>query len=337
VLIAGCALAIAGPASARGIKQGFFRVELGTGKVETASQGPAGPVVRWPPVDTDARRSITSDERTLSVYDEVPGNPGSRKLTWQFTLPGSGPGWMPWRVLQGDTVICAWREEVPDRRDRYREIVRAVDIPRKQVLWERVLQAQDPAGAAGIGAHHLIVDQPSEALVLETRTGRVVRRLAKSEPSFAVTRPAPDRIWVEAGNVLESIDEATLRTVWRISKQGELLWLVPIPGSGDWLMKTASHAYRVRAADGHAAWSAPSASSSRPLVHDGRIYEGTLVVESSRRRARMAVIERDLQSGTVVREVPLGVHDGFFDQADVAAVEAKAGWLDVATHFTVLD
>jgi hypothetical protein len=335
-LIAGCALAIAGPASARGLKQQFFRVELRTGKVEAMSEGPAEPVVQWPSPDSDARRSITNNERTLLVYDEAPGDPASRHVTWQFTLPGSGPGWMPWRVLQGDTVICAWSEPVPDQRDQHRQIVRAVDIPRRKVLWERVVSAQDPAGAA-IGAHHLAVDQPKEILVLETRTGRLVRRLAKTEPSFAVTRAAPGQVWVETGGVLEALDEATASTLWRTAKQGELQWLVPIPGSGDWLMKTAGHAYRVRAADGHAAWSAPSAASSRPLVHDGRIYEGTLVVESSHRRARMVVIERDLQSGKQVREYPVGSHAGFFDQADVAAVEAKDGWIDVATHFTVLD
>lgn len=338
MLIAGCALATAGRASARGHKQLFFRLELRTGLVQAVSRGPLEPpVVQWPSPVADARRSITSEERTLLVYDEAPGDPAGRKPTWQFTLPGSGAGSMAWSVLQGNTVACAWREEVPGQPYQYRDIVRAVDMPHRKVLWERVLQADMPAGAAGVGVDHLVLDQPSEVLLLETRTGRVVRRLVKTEPSFAMIRPGPGRIWVEAGSVIECIDEDTTNMIWRASKQGELQWLLAIPGGDDWLMKTAGHAYRVRAADGRAVWSAPSAASSRPLLDRDRIYEGTLVVDGGHRRAQIVVIERDLHSGKVTREYPLGSYDAFFDQGQVAAVEARGGWVDVTADFIVLD
>jgi hypothetical protein len=336
-MVAGCALAIAHPASARGRKQLFFRVELSTGKVEAVSQGPPAPVERWPSPVTESRRSITSDERTILVYDEATRVPIDRTPIAQLVVPGSGAGWIPWRVLQGNTVVYAWREEVPDHRSEYRDLARAIDLSSRKVLWERVLTADMPPGAAGVGADHLVVDQPGEVLVLVTRTGQVVRRMAKTEPSFAVTRPRPGRVWVEAGGVVECLDEATMRTVWRLPKQGGLLWLLPIPGGDDWLLKTNGHDTRVRAADGHVAWSTASASVSRPLVHGDRIYEGTLGADRGRRHAQMVLIERDLRTGKAVREHPLGAYDTFYDQSSLTAVEVRDGWIDVAADFIILD
>jgi len=338
VLIAAHALATTASASARGRRQASFRLELGTGKVQALSQVVApAPVAPWPAPVGDPRRSITSDERALVVSEPDPGDPSGRKVSWQFTVPGSGAGWNPWRVLQGHTVVYAWREEIPDQRYQYRDIARALDMDSRKLLWERVDPAHDPPGAVGVGADHLVVDQDTAVLLLETRTGRVVRRLAKTEPSFAVASPRPGRVWIEAGGVIECIDQATMTTVWRASKQGALVALQPIRGGDDWLVKTDNHTYRVRAADGRQLWSARSTSASRPVLSGDRAYEGSLVVDGSRRGAQMSVTVRDLASGKVVRDYPLGRHDGFFDQASVVAVEARDGWVDVTAEFTVLD
>ena len=332
-----CAV-LEGAASARGRRQMAFRVDVRTGQVDALSQvAEAPPGAPWPAPAGDPRRSITSDQRTVLVFEGDPGAPATSKLAWQFTLPGSGEGWMPWRVLQGNTVAVSWREEVPDRPHQYREIVRAIDMPTRKVLWERVDPYHDAPGAFGVGADHLVVDQDSQVLVLETRTGRVVRRIAKTGESFAVASPRPGRAWVQAGSVVECIDDSTMKTVWRTSTQGQLISLSPVPGGDDWLMKTARQTIRLQAADGHLVWSAPSKSTSRPLLRGDRIYEATLSVERTARHAKLSLIARDLRSGKVVREYALADHDGFFDQARAAVVEARDGHVDVAADFIVLD
>lgn len=313
-------------------------MDVRTGNLERPSDVAARPpVAPWPAPGADARRTITSEERTLSVLEGEPGDAARKKTVWQFTVPGSGAGWIPWRVVQGNTVTYAWREEVPGQRYQYREIVRAMDTTSGKVLWERVGPYHDPPGAAAVGADQLVVDQDGAVVFLETKTGRVVRRIAKTEEAFAVASPRPGRLWVAAGNVIECIDEGSMKTVWRTSKQGELLWLLPIPGGDDWLVKTAKQTIRMRAADGRPLWSAPSTSASRPLVSGDRIYEGTLVVKEAHRRAEMTVVARDLHSGKALREYALGPYESFFDSASVAAVDARDGWVDVAAEFIVLD
>jgi hypothetical protein len=160
-----------------------------------------------------------------------------------------------------------------------------------------------------VGADHLVIDQDSHVLVLETRTGRVVRRIAKGEE------------WIDG----------------RASKYGHLFELVAIPGSDDWLAKTANRTARFNAVDGHQVWSAPSTSTARPLPSGDRIYEATLTIERAKQHARMSLIARDLGSGEVVREYPVGRHDGFFDQADVTVGGARDGWVEVTGDFVVLD
>jgi len=316
----------------------YFRVDVRSGDVQPVSDVAARPpIAPWPAPGANARRTITSEERTLSVLEGEPGDAARKKTVWQFTVPGSGAGWIPWRVVQGNTVTYAWREEVPGQRYQYREIVRAMDTTSGKVLWERVGPYHDPPGAAAVGADQLVVDQDGEVVFLETKTGRVVRRIAKTEEAFAVASPRPGQLWVAAGNVIECIDEGSAKTVWRTSKQGELLWLLPIPGGDDWLVKTAKQTIRMRAADGRQLWSAPSTSASRPLVSGDRIYEGTLVVKDAHRRAEMTVVARDLRSGKALREYALGPYEGFFDSASVAVVDARDGWVEVAAEFIVLD
>lgn len=331
------ALAAAHPAAARDLTRSSFRVDLQTGQVQAVSQvaEPTGPP--WPSPGIDATRSIAVDGRTLSIVETGPGDRAAGKVRWQFTVPGSAAGWIPWQVVQGDTVAYAWREEVPGQRFQYRDVVRALDVTSRRVLWERVDPAHDPPGAAAVGAAHLVVNLASAAIVLETRTGRVVRYLARRAPSFTVTRPGPGRLWVEAGGVLECIDEATAAPRWRVPLDGALRWLLPVPGGDDWLVKTDGRTYRLRAADGRLVWSSPSASGSRPLLSGDRIYEGTVVTDGAHRHARMAVISRDLQTGKAVREYPLGSHDALFDDGSVTPVEARDGWVDVTARFVVLD
>jgi hypothetical protein len=51
----------------------------------------------------------------------------------------------------------------------------------------------------------------------------------------------------------------------------------------------------------------------------------------------MSVIARDLGSGKVLREYPLGRDEGFFDRGSATVVEARDGWADVAVELLVLD
>jgi hypothetical protein len=63
----------------------------------------------------------------------------------------------------------------------------------------------------------------------------------------------------------------------------------------------------------------------------------TLLLTHGPSRAQLSVIVRDLQSGKMLREYPLGRHEQFFDRSNVAVVDARDGWVDVAGQFTVLD
>jgi hypothetical protein len=325
----------AGSALARGRHHKFFRLELSTGKVEQLSDLPARkPVAPWPAPAADPRRSITSDVRTLVVLEATAG----RRL-WEFTVPGSGDGWIPWRVLQGNTVTYAWREQTPGQRNQYRDIVRAIDMTTRKVLWERIGPYHDPPGAIAVGAAHIAVDQDSEVVFLETRTGRAVHRIAKTdetEESFAVASARPGRVWVAAGDAIECIDDRTMKVIWRAPKRGALLSLQPIPGGDDWLAKTASHTLRLRAGDGRVLWSSPSPSTSRPLISGGRIYEATLA-KTSARRGELSVVVRDLGTGAAVREHVLDRYEHFFDEVTAVAVDARNGKVDVAAEFIVLD
>jgi hypothetical protein len=339
-LVAACVVLAAGSALARGRHHKFFRLELSTGKVEPLSDLPARkPVAPWPAPAVDPRRSITSEQRTLLVFEATAGDRAGRNV-WQFTVPGSGDGWIPWRVLQGNTATYAWREEVPGQRNQYRETVRAVDMTTRKVLWVRIGPYHDPPGAVGVGADHIALDQDSEVLFLQTRTGRVVHRIAKSigksEASLVVASPRPGRVWVAAGDVIECLDDRTMKVIWRAPKRGALLSLQAIAGGDDWLAKTDSHTVRLRAADGRVLWSSPSASTSRPLISGDRIYEATLATDSDR-RGQLSVVARDLGTGAVVRAYGLGRYEHFFDEASLAAVDARHGTVDIAAEFIVLD
>jgi outer membrane protein assembly factor BamB len=336
-MVAACALLIAGPTFARGLHRMSFRVDLRTGDVESLPRAVEPPAVApWPSLPADQRRWVTSNRRTLVVLEGNPGDRGPSKATWQFTVPGSSEGWMAWHVVLGRTVVYAWREQVPGQLYKYRETIRAMDMDGLNVLWERVELAHDPPGAAAVG-DFLVVDRGNEVVLLETRTGRLIRSIAKSAPPFAITSPGPGRVWVEAGDAIECIDDSTTKPSWRISKQGRLLWLVPVPGSDDWLVKTTGHVYRVRAADGRVVWSAGSTSASRPLLNGNHMYEATVVRDRSHDHAQLSVIARDLQTGKVLREYPLPSYDAFFDQGRVTAVEVHDGRVDVAAEFIILD
>ena len=327
----------ASTAFARGLHQIGFRLDVLTGEVRPRSRVTPPPVLPWPSPLADPRRSTTHDQRTVIVQEGDPAAPGPWRTIWTFTLPGSDDGRIAWEVVQGSTVAFAWRARVPGQQNQYRDTIRAVEMHSRTVLWEQVEPAHGQVDAVAVGTDYLVVDRDREVRLLETRTGRLVRRIAKSEPSFAVTRPGPGRVWVEAGDVIECIDERTMKTVWRVSKQERLLWLLPIPGSDDWLVKTAGHAYRLHAADGRLVWSARSTSASRPLLSGNRAYEATLVRDPTHKHAQMSVIARDLQSGDALREYALGSYDHFFDQGSVAAVEARDGWVDVAAELVILD
>jgi hypothetical protein len=177
---------------------------------------------------------------------------------------------------------------------------------------------------------------------LETRTGRAVHRIGKTdktgktEESFAVASARPGRVWVAAGDAIECIDDRTMKVMWRAPKRGALLSLQPIPGGDDWLAKTDSQTVRLRASDGQVLWSSPSASTSRPLISGDRIYEATLA-KTSGRRAELSVVARELDTGAVVRAYVLDRYEHFFDEASAVAVDASNGAVDVAAEFTVLD
>ena len=165
-MVAACAIAAAGPASAG--HKAAFRLNLRSGDVvEAANVEAPSPVEPWP-APHDPRRSITSEEQTISVFEGDPGDPAARKVVWQLTLPGSGAEWFPWQVLQGNTVTYARREEVPGQKYRQRDVTRAVDMDSQKVLWERVDPVLDSPGAAGLGADHLVINQEKEVVVLET-------------------------------------------------------------------------------------------------------------------------------------------------------------------------
>lgn len=334
LLVAACVMQTAGPASARGRRHVGFRVDVRTGVVETLAQAPQLPAERSWPQPAGDRRRITADKGTVQVFE---GDPAVDTPIWQFAIPGAGDGWSPWQLVQGNTVAFVWRDAMPGRPYEFRDIARAVDMTRGNVLWERIGPAHDPPGAATVGADHMVVDEPTEVVVLETRTGRVVRRLGAGEHAFAAASPSSGRVWIEAGDVIECIDARTAKPIWRASKQGELRALVPVPGTDDWLVKTTSRTYRWRAADGRQWWSAPSASSSRPVLAGGRLYEGTLVEEDRHRRARISLIARDVRTGKVIDEYQLGRHDMFFDQSTVVAIEARDGHVDVVAEFILLD
>jgi outer membrane protein assembly factor BamB len=336
--VASCALLAAGAAAGRDRRQLFFRLDVRSGAVAELSRlEPLAPVLRWPAPATDPRRFVTSRDRTLMLIEGEPdGAPATRKVTWQFTLPGTGAGMVRWTVLQGSTLTFLWREEARDQPRGYRDVVRAMDMDSRKILWERSYPMNEPPQGAGLGADHVAVDTEKEVQVLEKTTGRLVRRLAKSTPAFAVTSPGPGRVWMEAGDVIECVDEGSAKTLWRASKQGPLLWLLPLPGGDDWLMRTTGHLYRLRASDGRPAWSVDSTSSSRPLPTDGRIYEATFTVDD-RRRSLLSVIARDLETGKALREYPLGRQDTFFDRLTVSVVAAKAGHVDVTAEYIVLD
>jgi hypothetical protein len=337
-LLAAGTLLVAGTANGRSGEQLFFRVDLASGRVQRLSKlDLPRPVAGWPPPVLDERRSVTSRDGTLILLEGDPVRYLDRKITWQHTIGPAGGGWLAWRVLQRNIVTYLWREPIPGQRDQHREIIRALDMNTRKTLWERVGPLYEPPAGAPLGFDHLLVDQPKEVLLLETRTGRVVRQFPKSDDSFAAARPAAGRLWMEAGGFIECLDEATTRTLWRFPKTGRLVWLVPIPGSDDWLVKTASHAYRIRAADGGQIWSAQASSVSRPLIHGDRIYEGVLEDGRSSTGTKILVVVRDLQTGRTLRAYPLGQYPRHFDQGTAAAVGARAGTVDVAAKFIVYE
>lgn len=202
------------------------------------------------------------------------------------------------------------------------------------MLWSRHGTLNSSTGAGAVGPSHLLLDQSTEVLLLETRTGKELRSFRKSAPQFAVSRPIPGRIWLEAGERIDCLDEATTSTIWSLSTQGALLWLLPIPKSDDWLIKTSSHAYRVRPTDGARAWSAETAGSSRPLLTDDRSYE---VLLEGRDWPYLILVARDLQNGHVLRRYTVDRYKNFFDEARVSAAAARNGSVDVAAEFRVLE
>jgi hypothetical protein len=321
-------------ASARSLERLFFRIELATGKVRQLSALPEPPrAPPWPEAPTDALRSMTARNGTLILLERDRARPNANEIRWQHTVE-TGKGWFPWQVLQGSLVTFLWREEVAGHPGQYREIIRAIDLETHQVLWSRVSSLHDPAGAHAFGRDHILVDRASEVLLLETKTGRQVRSFPKRSGSFAVAQPAPGRFWLEAGERIECLDEATTDTVWWLSKEGALRWLLPIPGSDDWLIKTSSHAYRIDPKSGHATWSSKAPSDSGPLLSGNRSYEASL---EGRSEARLVLVARDLRNGKVLRRYTVGRYRSFFDQGRVSAVAVTRGSVDVAADFLVLD
>ncbi|HET9960526.1 MAG TPA: PQQ-binding-like beta-propeller repeat protein [Polyangiaceae bacterium] len=324
-------LSLAAPASARSREPLNFRVDLGTGKVQRLtrlSEPPYRPP--WPPPPRDKRRSLATRNGTLIVFDEEPRR-GIRKLRWQQTLE-TGPGWFPWTLIQQNTVTSLWSEEVPGQPHQYREVIRAIDLETREVLWTRVGPSHPDGGAEPLGPDRLLVDQRNEVLLLETKTGKVLRSFRKDADFFSVSQPSPGRIWLEAGERIECLDELTADTLWSVPKSGAVLSLRPIPKSEDWLVQTSSHVYRLRPADGLQAWSAVARGGSPPLLWNNRSYEAWL--EGSNPHTLM-LVERDLQNGKVLREYVLGQHVGFFDKATVEAISLRAGAVYVVADFFV--
>jgi hypothetical protein len=332
VLVLAIGWLAAGPATARGRQRLAFRVELRTGTVTPIPDRDGALVPILPPPRGDSRRAATHRDRTVILLEGDPAVPGERKIIWE--LPGGTQpnGFMPWSVVQDDTLVFAWREE--RRRGEYRELTRAYSIATRKLLWQRDDPYHDAPGAGALGPDHFVLDQDQEVLLLETRTGRVLRRLAKSEDFFAVSRPEDGKVWVEAGAVIECLDEKSARTLWKLPKMGKLISLDGL--GGDWLVKTATHAYRIHG-DGAVVWSAPSDARSRPVIRGDRSFEGSLDGSRATKDVRILLRARDLGTGKVVREYLVASYPRFFDEGLVAALAARDGSVDVGAQFTVLD
>ena len=61
-------------------------------------------------------------------------------------------------------------------------------------------------GAVAVGAAHIVVDQDTEVLFLETRTGRVVHRVAKSEESKEGTATIRRLTLHGGGSIVERLE-----------------------------------------------------------------------------------------------------------------------------------
>jgi hypothetical protein len=332
-----------GPAAARGGKEMLLRVDLRTGAVASLPlpRATTFPPTRLPPPPRDPRRFATHREGTALVLAE---DPDAAKRRILLELPAAPPGatYMPWSVLQESTLATAWREErkMPGRPSGYRDVIRTFDLETRALLWTRDDPYHDAPGAFAIGPALFALDQDHEVQLIETRTGRVLRQVAKredEEESFAVTSPAPGRTWLEAGDVIEALDPASARPLWRLPKEGKLLSVDRLPGGDQWLVKTARHAYRIDGRDGRVVWSAPSPCWSAPALAGARAYEACLDDHRDARWATASLVERDLATGKRLREYHVLRYQQGFDQATAVAVQARAGSVDVYARFLVLD
>jgi hypothetical protein len=336
------AVAAGGHARARALARFQFRVDTATGKTRQL-WGASGTDANWkrpPPTGGDRAAPAARVARSVNLtgragvailYDKT-GN-----VQVRVPMSDGQYDWAPWAVQQGDLLVFAWRSVAKGvTPETYRDAWTAVDVRDGRRLWRRDNPWwYDPGEAAALNDRAVVIDGPKQVEIIDSRTGKTLRGLAKGDRWFSMT-DLPDGLLVEAGVDLHLLDRVSGDSRWTIGKHGPLVSWTPLPGAGRALMQTNSSTALVDARTGKVLWTKPSSSEYDAWVIGDRIYEPTL----ERRGLDDAIAgltERRLADGAAVGHYLIQHYKQFGDIGRAKIIGVHDRQVDVETEWIVLD
>jgi hypothetical protein len=330
-------------ALARGRREVHSRVDLATGSV-TPIASPSLPAAALTTPRAAAALVARHDAGVVAVRTAS----GKDRLT--LAVGKYEHEWMPWWAFQPGLFVFDWRERVvvPGKPDAYRDVLRGVDLATGAELWRR-----EAVAAAAVGARWLIVYSGTGFDVVDSRTGKVERRLALAGSEPGALAIAGGDTLVDTGQVLARFD-ASGTIAWRADGLGAIVSVVPLaqpaarylpdprhpaaplPATGAWLVVTESRLAVLDPVTGKVRWSTPAASPS-VLIDGTQLFATHVARHPTRSSATVTLVVRELATGKVTRELELVRYDHFFDTATAVVVAKRGNLVEVTSEFTVLD
>jgi hypothetical protein len=336
------AAALPGRARARSLERFQFRVDTATGKTRqlwgasgedanTQRPKPTGGARLAPAPRLLHSGGVSGNAGAAILYDKA-GN-----VRVRVPMSDGETDWSPWAVLRGDLLVFAWRSKakgvVPETT---RDAWTAVDVRDGRPLWRRDNSYWYDAGeATALNDRALVVDGPSQVEIVESRTGKTLRALAKRDRAFSMT-DLPDGLLVEAGDDVHLLDRATGDSRWRIGKHGGLISWTPIPGANRAIMQTAGATAVVDTRAAKILWNEKSSSAAELWIVGDRIYEPT-IERRSMEQSIVGLTERRLADGAAVGHYLVQDYRGFCDIGGAGIIGAHDGQVDIETEWIVLD
>jgi hypothetical protein len=251
-------------------------------------------------------------------------------------MSGDRTSWSPWSIEREGLLVFVWRAATPGPHGSLcRQILTAAEVRGARVLWQREGSCLELPAAGALNDRAFVADGLKQVEIIEIRTGKTLRALAKGTRSFSMT-DLPDGLLVEAGDDLHLLDRATGDSRWRVGKREHLISWTPLPQADRALLQTYHGVTAlVDTRAGKIVWQKASSSSNELWVVGDRIYEPWL--EGSLRHSVVRLIERRLADGAVVGNVVVQNYKAFAEIQGTSIIGVQDGQIDIETEWGNLE